>query len=235
MKINLPISLINKYLDTMELNEQVASFYNDYFNYFNDYEFNNEISLYSYIKECLEIDENDTYFKNFEKEYELNNIKELDIKKYKNDAYIKGIRLKEKIKCKGYTLDFSKYDPYYLFIYDEIKVNKNEYYRETYDVGYFKDSFTYIELNKNNITWMSTIPHEINTMKKDIDIVKNNVLVLGLGIGYFSIQKYGVMGAVYSTLTTQTVAYILSVIISNRMYPSVIRLHDLLKYGKKKI
>ena len=33
---------------------------------------------------------------------------------------------------------------------------------------------------------MSTIPHEINTMKKDIDIVKNNVLVLGLGIGYFS-------------------------------------------------
>ena len=50
MKINLPISLINKYLDTMELNEQVASFYNDYFNYFNDYEFNNEISLYSYIK-----------------------------------------------------------------------------------------------------------------------------------------------------------------------------------------
>ena len=29
MKINLPISLINKYLDTMELNEQVASFYND--------------------------------------------------------------------------------------------------------------------------------------------------------------------------------------------------------------
>ena len=67
MKINLPISLINKYLDTMELNEQVASFYNDYFNYFNDYEFNNEISLYSYIKECLEIDENDTYFKNFEK------------------------------------------------------------------------------------------------------------------------------------------------------------------------
>lgn len=186
MKINLPISLINKYLDTMELNEQVASFYNDYFNYFNDYEFNNEISLYSYIKECLEIDENDTYFKNFEKEYELNNIKELDIKKYKNDAYIKGIRLREKIKCKGYTLDFSKYDPYYLFIYDEIKVNKNEYYRETYDVGYFKDSFTYIELNKNNITWMSTIPHEINTMKKDIDIVKNNVLVLGLGIGYFS-------------------------------------------------
>ena len=51
MKINLPISLINKYLDTMELNEQVASFYNDYFNYFNDYEFNNEISLYSYIKD----------------------------------------------------------------------------------------------------------------------------------------------------------------------------------------
>ena len=152
MKINLPISLINKYLDTMELNEQVASFYNDYFNYFNDYEFNNEISLYSYIKECLQIDENDTYFKNFEKEYELNNIKELDIKKYKNDAYIKGNKLKEKIKCKGYTLDFSKYDPYYLFIYDEINVNKNEYFRETYDVGYFKDSFTYIELNKNNIT-----------------------------------------------------------------------------------
>lgn len=59
--------------------------------------------------------------------------------------------------------------------------------------------------------------------------------LLNLGIGYFSIQKYGVMGAVYSTLTTQTVAYILSVIISNRMYPSVIRLHDLLKYGKKKI
>ena len=93
MKINLPISLINKYLDTMELNEQVASFYNDYFNYFNDYEFNNEISLYSYIKECLEIDENDPYFKNFEKEYKINNIKELDIKKYKNDAYIKGIKL----------------------------------------------------------------------------------------------------------------------------------------------
>lgn len=57
--------------------------------------------------------------------------------------------------------------------------------------------------------------------------------LLNLVIGYFLIQKYGVMGAVSSTLITQTIAYILCVIISNSMYPSGIKLHKLMRYGEK--
>ncbi len=186
MRINIPSSLINKYLTTKELNEQVGEFYNAYFESFNDYVYQDNIDLYSYIKECLEVDEYDKEFVEFEKEYNLKNVKELNIKDYISNEYIKNINIENKIKHKGYTLEINKYYPYFMFIYDEINVDKNNYYIETYNIGYFKNTFKYLSLSKNNVTWMSTIPHEINTMKDDIKKVKGNVLVLGLGIGYFT-------------------------------------------------
>ena len=60
-----------------------------------------------------------------------------------------------------------------------------DYYREINHFAYFDEPFKYLELRQNDVTWMSVTPHEIETMKESLKEVKGNVLVLGLGIGYY--------------------------------------------------
>lgn len=184
MKIKLDENILNSYLQTVELNIQAADFYNEYFNNFNDYlSFN--MSIFDYMLECLKIDKTDPDFINFMKNYNLDKLTQLSLKDYNNNPFIKNFKLSHSTIFNKYELCYNQYNPFELFIYDEIEVDEKNYYKETYKVGYFNNSFKYIELNKNNVTWMSTIPHEFNTMKQDINKVKGNILVLGLGLGYF--------------------------------------------------
>ena len=84
----------------------------------------------------------------------------------------------------SYHLYYKYYKPFNYFLYDEIKV-KDKDYKEINSLGYFNTPFKYLVLDKNDETWMSIIPHEINTMKEDISKIKGNIVVYGLGLGYF--------------------------------------------------
>ena len=112
-------------------------------------------------------------------EYFLNNIKKLNQGDYINNPYVKAIKSTGR---KGkYQLKYLDYEPYQLFAYDDIKINKHKEYSR---VGYFDHKFSYLALTEGNNIWMSLNPNEIETMKPYIDKGKGHVLVLGLGMGY---------------------------------------------------
>lgn len=184
------LELLNKLIVTKNDNIFVNSLYNAYFDYLT-YLDNDEISSFNDSKDIflnsLELDLSDEYTLTKLNEYEVSNIKELDIKDYINDKYYLDIKPKEvkiKMNNNSYHLYYKYYKPFNYFLYDEIKV-KDKDYKEINSLGYFNTPFKYLVLDKNDETWMSIIPHEINTMKEDISKIKGNIVVYGLGLGYF--------------------------------------------------
>lgn len=184
------LELLNKLIETKNDNIFVNSLYNTYFDYLT-YLDSDEISSFNESKDIflnsLELDLNDEYTLTKLKDYEVSNIKELDIEDYINDRYYLDIKPKEvkiKMNDNSYHLYYKYYKPFNYFLYDEIKV-KDKDYKEINSLGYFNTPFKYLVLDKNDETWMSIIPHEINTMKEDISKIKGNIVVYGLGLGYF--------------------------------------------------
>lgn len=106
----------------------------------------------------------------------------LNIKQYQNNPYYLTIK-PTNIKNSNISLTYNYYQPFELFVYDDIYTDSN--YQESMRIGYFIDKFSYLVLLENNKVWMSITPHEINTMQKSIDEAFGNILVYGLGLGYY--------------------------------------------------
>ena len=107
----------------------------------------------------------------------------LDLSPYLNDPYFRNVHPSEKITG-SLKLHYKRYSKEQGFVYDEIWVNPLTYEEKT-PFGFFEKPFSCLALSKNEETWMSVIPHEINTMKKSVEEAHGNVLVLGLGLGYY--------------------------------------------------
>lgn len=137
--------------------------------------YNDEIA--DYINECV-------LNKTFQKEF-LNNvdIKPLNINKYINDEYYRSIFVKT-FKRDNCELNYDKYKPYQVFLYDDLSVDEEDYYLIYNHLGYFKEAYKFLALKKDNVTWMSIIPHEINTMQKLLND-KEEIYIFGLGLGYY--------------------------------------------------
>ena len=121
----------------------------------------------------------------FEEESEIyvdEALKEEKEDEYLSNPYVKAINISH-VKQGKYTLFKDKYEPFELFARDDIKVLDN--YVEQPQIGYFTKPFSFLALKERDVTWMSLNPNEINTMKKGIERASGNVLVLGLGLGYF--------------------------------------------------
>ena len=102
---------------------------------------------------------------------------------FENNPYYQAIKPK-KIQYKNYQLTYDHYSPYELFSYDDIEVDAD--YTEHTKIAYFQDEFKFLALNYNNVTWMSITPNEIKTMEPAIKKAKGNIIVFGLGLGYFA-------------------------------------------------
>ncbi len=114
-------------------------------------------------------------------EYVFGTIHELDTDKYVSNPYyqaMNGVKAKEG----DYELKIDKYVPFELFAYQDMS---SEDYIEINSLGYFKDEFPFIALNHKGVTWMNITPNEIETMDKAVKEAKGDVLVFGLGLGYF--------------------------------------------------
>ncbi|MCQ2795149.1 MAG: hypothetical protein MJ214_02950 [Bacilli bacterium] len=147
---------INKLIDTYQYNDEVANFLNA-----------------NIINEDLVEEAIDDY-----------DIQELDINDYLKDKYYQNVKPQE-VKEGSYQIKYEKYRPYQCFLYDDIEVNEDDYYLVKNKIGYFKNEFKYLTIQKDNVIWMSVIPHEINTMKKCANNLSKHVYVLGLGLAYF--------------------------------------------------
>ena len=137
------------------------------------------------IAEYAELNLNDKEDNLFYKSRIAPAVKELKSEEYDDNYYRKHIRPKE-FAGDGYTLTYLTLPPYNCLPYDDISVDSD--YVEVSHIGFFKDAFKYLVVNKDDVTWMSTDPNEINTMKPAILEAKGHVLAFGLGLGYFPIM-----------------------------------------------
>ena len=79
------------------------------------------------------------------------------------------------------------YEPYEVFL------AKEQYYDEglgtsVLPLGYYKEGLAFPAVQKGHRVWMSLIPHEIATMEESIVRASGNVLVLGIGLGYYAFE-----------------------------------------------
>lgn len=192
MKINIKETLVNKFIETKDLNILIANIYNTYFE-----ECRKNIDEFSIIKhketdnpiyyallEALEIDSSDFEFEQLSKQYHLSEIIKLDYIEYLNNSFIKDIRIENKEFAK-YSLKKNYYSPYECFLYSEIKVKDSAFYKEINNLGYFDKQIEYYELLKGDTIISEINPFEINITNNFLADAKGKVLVYGLGLGYF--------------------------------------------------
>ena len=140
--------------------------------------------FYSFIN-LLEIDISDPASLEEARRVILSEMKELKIEDYQNNPYLKNVKFNAS-KMNNIKISYDSYLPYEGFPSDDLKVDEDHYFEEHYSLGFFKEKYNFQSLTHDKITWMSIIPNEIETMKDDIDKVSGNVLVYGLGLGYFA-------------------------------------------------
>ncbi|MCQ2772339.1 MAG: class I SAM-dependent methyltransferase [Bacilli bacterium] len=159
MKVNLTEEakqLLQQLLETMDENIEKADYYNQI------------------LSEGFLVDKDSSYLP----------ISELRAEDYFDNPYLKNVR-PQNVKIGKWSLESDKYIPNQPFSYDAIKTSAEDGYREETRFGYFTRKFKFPAIKENGTTWMSITPHEINTMKQAINEAHGNVLVLGLGLGYY--------------------------------------------------
>ena len=169
--------IINTYLENIDEEININKL-------MNKYKAKEETALYLNMLNLLSVDKNDRYLNSLEKDNKINKIKKLYKKDYINNPYLKNINISD-IKSANWSFYNNKYNPYELFLFDEIKVDENNYYAEINTLAYFDELFSYLSIIQDDVIWMLISPHEISTMEKAIKEVKGKVLVYGLGLGYF--------------------------------------------------
>ena len=194
MKINLKEEDINKLIELLKIennNLKIISLYSEYLTNNPDYidkklinefklkyDLDDTYAFYLLITSKLYLDD-DEYLK---EKYIKESIKLLDINKYMNNEYYKNIIIPNKDIGK-WSFKWKYYKSYESFIYNSIELLDD--FREIPKLGYFNKPFKYPCVLEDNNEWMLIIPNEIETMKKPLDLVYGNVLVFGLGLGYF--------------------------------------------------
>ena len=104
---------------------------------------------------------------------------------YAKDSYSLAVKPRGK-KIGNWTLGYERYEPKEVFLSGGIESLGKPYFMEKNPLGYFLEPFSYLSVKEDETTWMSVIPHEINTMKEPLSHMKGRVVVMGLGLGYFA-------------------------------------------------
>lgn len=187
------INEFNKVLDTKDINMSLADlficFIEEYMSNppkiknLDDEKLIKEEILNNFLK-TMEIDSTNSENKRIIDSFIVPGIKLLSSKIYEENPYLKNIKIPSK-KFGNLSLKTLNYEPFELFIFDDIKVDENSYFKEISSIGFFKNSYRFPALFEKNIIWMSINPNEIETMKKSINEAFGKTLVYGLGLGYF--------------------------------------------------
>lgn len=141
-----------------------------------------ENSFYHSFLDVTGLKENEV--RNYCKYSKLDKMHLLDINKYLNNPYYRHISTNYKNKGK-WSLEYLSYRPFQGFAYKDVTVDENNYFAEITSLGFFKEPFKYLAVIQNDEIWMSITPHEIETMQQSIDEANGNVVVYGLGLGYY--------------------------------------------------
>lgn len=112
-----------------------------------------------------------------------NSIREIDYRYFLNNPYYQNVKPLP-YKMGDYSLKYDMYEAYQVVPFDDIKVDKKDF-KEITPIAYFPSQVPYLSLSYKNEIWMCITPNEIETMQPAIAKAKGNVLVMGLGLGYY--------------------------------------------------
>jgi hypothetical protein len=87
-----------------------------------------------------------------------------------------------------YQLRYNYFEPYELFNDGNTICDEKSNFAERTHLGYFEKKTPYLMLTQKDEIWMSITPHEIHTMKEDVEKATGNVLTFGLGLGYYAFE-----------------------------------------------
>ena len=176
MNFKLDKHYLYKLIETRDQNILINNIYNDFLENYSrnikEDEMNYFSSYYELFLDKLEIDPFDKDFQHLAKKYSLDVFKKLDKNEYLNNPYYKKIKLDKEINDGNLSLRISTLPSFSAFIYKDISIKNDDYYREINHFAYFDEPFKYLELRQNDVTWMSVTPHEIETMKESLKEVK---------------------------------------------------------------
>lgn len=183
-----------QFLQVKEANLSAAELYIEYLNFHSQ-----DITKFDIKKLSEKYEENEAYFRAFlhslkiannnEEFHSINqvcnirDIKKLNISDYTSDIFYQKFH-PISVQQNDWIFTQLNYAPFEGFVYDELDVNEETYAEHT-PLGYFEQEFPYFAVIQKEDVWMSVIPHEINTMKEAIQEATGDVVVLGLGLGYY--------------------------------------------------
>lgn len=176
-----------------EMNDRLLNKLSIYLNEYSDYikkedidsmldVLDNEKECYSYLLATilgLDIDNEDReLFSN----YFPKMVNHLRTEDYLSNPYLNNIKINH-IKGKNWEFRKASYKPYEAFVCDDFLNDNGKIIPQ---IGFFSEKYSFPAVYQNDRLWMSIVPNEVNTMKEDLNKIEGNILVCGLGLGYFS-------------------------------------------------
>ena len=126
----------------------------------------------------------------------LPSVKALDAADFESNPYYSNILLPETSQG-DVVLTYMQYAAYQAFPCGDLYFENNNLRAP---LGFFRTAFRYPAITKGGREWMTVTPNEIRTMQTAVDAARGNVLVYGLGLGYFAY-----MAAIKDEVETLTV------------------------------
>lgn len=113
-------------------------------------------------------------------------VKKMDINKFLENPYIKNIKFDNNFELNNNNikLKVEYFKEYEAQLSNTSKRERNLTVKP--QIGYFDKKVEFPVLLENDEAWMSITPSEINTMEHHLEHMKGNVIVFGLGLGYFA-------------------------------------------------
>ncbi len=198
MKINLSHHDINRLqtlIDVKDTNIQVAEMYlyylmeepfyiTDKLKRTSDESSDDTEAFYVLLMQCLAVDLIDEQNQLLAKRYFHDGIKKLDPSIFRSNPFYQLIHPKEE-KLASWSIEYLNYQPYQGFACDDIIVDQEDFH-EISPVGFFDEAYSYLAIFEKGKLWMSLIPHEIITMQGPLKQMHGDIIVFGLGLGYFT-------------------------------------------------
>lgn len=112
--------------------------------------------------------------------------KKMDANKYLENPYLKNIKFNKNFMLNHNNIQL-KTDYFEKYEIQQSNINKRERnYISKPSIGYFDRPVEFPALLEDGDAWMTITPSEINTMEHHLEYMKGNVIVFGLGLGYFA-------------------------------------------------
>ena len=188
MKFNLTSeerSKIDALLETKQINIAFADMLMSFYDYdLSKIKPENKDAFVSLFMEAMELDETNSENVKLINKYIGRNFKKLDDSIFNDNPYFKRVR-PQLTKIGDYKLCLDHFYPYQTFAYDDVEIDKKDNYCELSKIGYFDHKVNFLALSYKNEIWMNISPNEINTMKSSIEEANGDILVFGLGLGYY--------------------------------------------------